>query len=208
MEACRSTRRWTAVYRGKRHGESVPRRIQPAAEGKLPGERTLYGLENFNHAGLSVRNAEMYQWNIGVQRQLPWNMLVEVNYSANRSTHMPWDKSLRSRELRERPGSRGMRSERSVDLRHGVSERAGSQSIPVSVRAATRPAGASLQRADIGIYRRHDSSRVHSAAVSAVRRALRLYSLCCRVLLQRAAGQVRETPRARVHFHRQLPMPT
>ena len=64
-------------------------------EGKY-GEHTLYGLENFNHAGLSVRNAEMYQWNIGVQRQLPWNMLVEVNYSANRSTHHAWDKSLRS----------------------------------------------------------------------------------------------------------------
>ncbi|MBS1851183.1 MAG: TonB-dependent receptor [Acidobacteria bacterium] len=60
------------------------------------GPLTLYGLENFNHAGLSVRNAEIYQWNLGVQRQLPGNMLIEVNYSANRSTHLPWDKSLRS----------------------------------------------------------------------------------------------------------------
>jgi hypothetical protein len=60
------------------------------------GPLTLYGLENFNHAGLDARNAEIYQWNIGVQHQFPGSMLVEVNYSANRSTHLPWNKTLRS----------------------------------------------------------------------------------------------------------------
>jgi hypothetical protein len=63
------------------------------------GPLTLFGLENFNHAGLSVRNAEIYQWNIGVQHQFPGSMLVEANYSANRSTHLPWEKSLRSQDF-------------------------------------------------------------------------------------------------------------
>jgi hypothetical protein len=60
------------------------------------GPLTLYGLANFNHAGQSVRNAEIYQWNIGIQHQFGKTFLIEVNYSANRSTHLPWDKSLRS----------------------------------------------------------------------------------------------------------------
>lgn len=64
-------------------------------EGKY-GELTLYGLENFNHAGLSARNAELYQWNIGVQHQFWKTFMIEVNYSANRSTHLPYDKTLRS----------------------------------------------------------------------------------------------------------------
>ena len=37
-------------------------------EGKY-GPLAQYGLGNFNHAGLTVRNAEIYQWNIGVQHQ-------------------------------------------------------------------------------------------------------------------------------------------
>ena len=67
-------------------------------EGKY-GALTLYGLENFNHASLNVRNAEIYQWNLGVQHQFGGSMLIEVNYSANRSTHLPWDKSLRSQDF-------------------------------------------------------------------------------------------------------------
>jgi hypothetical protein len=63
------------------------------------GPLTLYGLANFNHAGLSVRNAEIYQWNLGIQHQFPGSILIEVNYSANRSTHLPWDKSLRSQDF-------------------------------------------------------------------------------------------------------------
>ena len=63
------------------------------------GPLVLYGLANFNHAGLKVRNAEIYQWNLGVQHQFGGSMLVEVNYSASRSTHLPWDKSLRSQNF-------------------------------------------------------------------------------------------------------------
>lgn len=64
----------------------------------LYGPLTLYGLANFNHAGLNVRNAEIYQWNIGIQHQFGKTFVIEVNYSANRSTHLPWDKSLRSQD--------------------------------------------------------------------------------------------------------------
>jgi len=67
-------------------------------EGKY-GPLAQYGLANFNHAGLNVRNAEIYQWNIGVQHQFMKSFLIEVNYSANRSTHLPWDKSLRSQDF-------------------------------------------------------------------------------------------------------------
>jgi hypothetical protein len=63
------------------------------------GPLTLFGLANFNHAGPSVRNAEIYQWNLGVQHQFPGSVLIEVNYSASRSTHLPWDKSLRSQNF-------------------------------------------------------------------------------------------------------------
>lgn len=60
------------------------------------GPLTLYGFDNFNHAGQKVRNAEMYQWNLGIQHQFAGSFLLEVNYSANRSTHLPWNKTLRN----------------------------------------------------------------------------------------------------------------
>ena len=63
------------------------------------GALAQYGLANFNHAGLNVRNAEIYQWNIGVQHQFGRSFLIEANYSANRSTHLPWDKTLRSQDF-------------------------------------------------------------------------------------------------------------
>jgi hypothetical protein len=62
------------------------------------GPLSLYGLADYNHAGLSVRNAEIYQWNLGIQHQFARSIMLEVNYSSNRSTHLPWDKSLRSQD--------------------------------------------------------------------------------------------------------------
>ena len=58
------------------------------------GEKTLWGFANGNHDGLTNRNAEIYQWNIGIQRELPGSILLEVNYSASRSVHLPF-RSLR-----------------------------------------------------------------------------------------------------------------
>ncbi len=61
------------------------------------GELTLYGYNNHNHGSNTFRNAEIYQWNLGIQRELPGDVLVEVNYSANRSTHLPWNYSTENR---------------------------------------------------------------------------------------------------------------
>ena len=32
----------------------------------------------------------MYQWNIGLQQAFPWQIVLGIDYSANRSTHLPW----------------------------------------------------------------------------------------------------------------------
>jgi hypothetical protein len=38
----------------------------------------------------TARNAEIYQWNLGVQHRLPGQIVLSADYSANRSTHLPW----------------------------------------------------------------------------------------------------------------------
>jgi len=38
----------------------------------------------------TVRNAEVYQWNLGIQQLLPGQIVLGIDYSANRSTHLPW----------------------------------------------------------------------------------------------------------------------
>jgi Carboxypeptidase regulatory-like domain len=38
----------------------------------------------------TARNAEIYQWNLGIQHLLPGGIVIGVDYSANRSTHLPW----------------------------------------------------------------------------------------------------------------------
>ena len=38
----------------------------------------------------AARDANIYQWNLGVQRLLPSQIVLGVDYSANRSTHLPW----------------------------------------------------------------------------------------------------------------------
>jgi len=38
----------------------------------------------------TVRNAEIYMWNLGIQHLFPGQIVVAADYSANRSTHLPW----------------------------------------------------------------------------------------------------------------------
>ena len=57
------------------------------------GALSNWGYANYNHSGTQDRLAEIYQWNLGVQRQLPGGIMVEASYSANRSTHLPWKKN-------------------------------------------------------------------------------------------------------------------
>ena len=55
------------------------------------GPLTLWGYANGNHNSLEFRNGTIYQWNFGIERQVSPSTLIEVNYSANRSTHLPWN---------------------------------------------------------------------------------------------------------------------
>lgn len=63
----------------------------PAPQGTRYGAQAMWGFPNQNDLGTTeARNAEIYQWNFGVQRLLPWQTTVSLDYSANRSTHLPW----------------------------------------------------------------------------------------------------------------------
>jgi Carboxypeptidase regulatory-like domain/TonB dependent receptor-like, beta-barrel len=61
------------------------------AQGQKYGKLAEWGFGNENDLGTNTaRNAEIYQWNFGVQHLLPGQMVIAVDYSANRSTHLPW----------------------------------------------------------------------------------------------------------------------
>ena len=69
----------------------------PFPSGLTPPQGTTYGkLAQWGFANGSdldtgtVRNAEIYQWNLGVQHLLPGQVVISMDYSANRSTHLPW----------------------------------------------------------------------------------------------------------------------
>jgi len=63
----------------------------PVPQGQKYGAMALWGYDNSNNVGLEqARNADIYQWNIGVQRLLPWEITIGVDYSANHSNHLPW----------------------------------------------------------------------------------------------------------------------
>ena len=60
---------------------------QETAYGKL----AEWGLSDQNNLGTeTARNAEIYEWNLGLQQEFPLKIVVGLNYSANRSTHLPW----------------------------------------------------------------------------------------------------------------------
>ena len=63
----------------------------PAPQGTKYGALAMWGFANASDLGTqTVNNADVYQWSLGVQRLLPGQMVVSVDYSANRSTHLPW----------------------------------------------------------------------------------------------------------------------
>ncbi len=63
----------------------------PAPQGEKYGPLAMWGFANANDLGTTTaRNAEIYQWSLGVQRLLPGQMVISADYSANRSTHLPW----------------------------------------------------------------------------------------------------------------------
>jgi hypothetical protein len=63
----------------------------PTPQGKKYGPLADWGFANGNDLGTTTAtNAEIYQWSFGVQRLLPGQLVVSADYSANRSTHLPW----------------------------------------------------------------------------------------------------------------------
>jgi hypothetical protein len=60
-------------------------------QGTRYGKLAEWGLANVNNLDLEkARNAEVYQWNLGLQQAFPWQIVLGIDYSANRSTHLPW----------------------------------------------------------------------------------------------------------------------
>jgi len=71
-------------------------------QGKEYGPLAEWGYANGNDLGTGAdRNADIYQWNLGVQRLLPSQIVIGVDYSANRSIHLPWGgySSTRNRDF-------------------------------------------------------------------------------------------------------------
>jgi hypothetical protein len=70
----------------------------PAPEQRKYGKNPLWGFSNQTDLGTQeARNAEIYQWNFGIQRLLPSQITIGVDYSANRSTHLPYSTNSNSR---------------------------------------------------------------------------------------------------------------
>jgi len=61
------------------------------------GPMTLFGESNDNHSSNTFTNGQIYQWSLGIQRELPGNWLIDVNYSASHSVHLPWNYSTENR---------------------------------------------------------------------------------------------------------------
>lgn len=60
-------------------------------QGTKYGKLAEWGLPNENNLDFEkARNAEIYQWNVGIQQAFPWRVVLGIDYSANRSTHLPW----------------------------------------------------------------------------------------------------------------------
>jgi hypothetical protein len=60
-------------------------------QGTQYGNFANWGYQNPNDLGTTAaRDANIYQWNLGIQRLLPSQIVLGVDYSANRSTHLPW----------------------------------------------------------------------------------------------------------------------
>ena len=60
-------------------------------QGTKYGKLAEWGLSNGNNLDTgAARNADIYQWNLGIQQAFLDNIVVGINYSASHSTHLPW----------------------------------------------------------------------------------------------------------------------
>jgi hypothetical protein len=66
------------------------------------GKLAEWGYANGNDLGTTqAQNGDIYQWNLGVERLLPSQTVIGIDYSANRSIHLPWGgySSTRNRDF-------------------------------------------------------------------------------------------------------------
>ncbi len=78
---------------------TLPPNTLPQAQGTKYGPLTEWGLGNGNDLGTTAdRNPEIYQWNLGLQHLFPGGIVISSDYSANRSTHLPWGGATRNRD--------------------------------------------------------------------------------------------------------------
>ena len=71
-------------------------------QGQNYGKLAEWGFANGNDLGTSqAQNADVYQWNLGIQRLLPSQIVIGVDYSANHSNHLPFGgySSTRNRDF-------------------------------------------------------------------------------------------------------------
>ncbi len=81
----------TVIYPARPHSRIPSPPVLSNPQGTKYGPLAEWGLSNGNNLDTSTaRNAEIYQWNLGVQQAFPGNVVVSINYSANHSTHLPW----------------------------------------------------------------------------------------------------------------------
>jgi hypothetical protein len=60
-------------------------------QGTQYGALANWGYSNNNDLGTTAaRDADIYQWNVGIQRELPSQIVLGVDYVSNRATHLPW----------------------------------------------------------------------------------------------------------------------
>jgi len=72
----------------------------PHAQGNQYGPLAQWGFVNQNDLGTTeARNPEIYQWNLGLQHLFPAGMVISIDYSANKSTHLPFGGVTRNRNV-------------------------------------------------------------------------------------------------------------
>jgi hypothetical protein len=65
-----------------------------APQGNQYGKLALWGLQDNNSLGTTAaRNAEIYQWNLGVQHLFPGGITIGADYSGSQSRHLPFSSS-------------------------------------------------------------------------------------------------------------------
>jgi hypothetical protein len=72
----------------------------PHAQSSQYGPLAEWGFVNQNDLGTTeARNPEIYQWNLGLQHLFPSGIVISGDYSANRSSHLPWGGFTRNRNV-------------------------------------------------------------------------------------------------------------